>query len=45
MRVPRTYQPKTEKEAEEALKYDYEYDDPRTTEELKRDLKTLLARM
>lgn len=45
MRVPHTYQPKSEKEAEEALKYDYDYEDLRTTEELKSDLKKILARM
>lgn len=43
--VPRKYQPMSEKEAEEACKYDYEYDDPRTTKELKRDLLKCLARM
>jgi len=43
--VPRKYQPMGEKEAEEASRYDYEYDDLRTTKELKRDLLNCLARM
>lgn len=45
MRVPYTYKPQSSKEAEEALQFDYDYEDLRTTEELKRDLKKCLARM
>lgn len=40
-----TFQPKTEKEAEEACRYDYEFEDRRTMKELKEDLKTIIARM
>lgn len=45
MRVAYTYQPKSEKEAEEACKYDYDYEDLRTTDELKSDLRKAIARM
>ena len=40
-----TFQPQTEKEAEEALKHDYDFEDRRTMKELKRDLRTCLTRM
>lgn len=39
------FQPMTEKEAEEALKYDYEFEDRRTMKELKEDLRKCLVRM
>jgi len=39
------FQPMTEKEAQEALKYDYEFEERRTMSELKSDLKKCLARM
>ena len=39
-----TFQPRTEKEAEEACRYD-EFEDRRTMKELKEDLKTCISRM
>ena len=43
--VPADYHPMSEKEAEVASSYDYPIEDMRTTDELERDLDTLLAKM
>ena len=39
------FQPLTEKEAEEALRYEFDFEDRRTMRELKEDLKSILGRM
>ena len=43
--VPASYTPMTEKEAEVACSYDYDFEDFRTMPELKRDLDKILANM
>jgi len=43
LKVPATYTPMSEKEAEVACGYDYEFEDFRTADELYNDLNKIIA--